>query len=67
VTLYVLGACCELVEDVEQPASVSIQTPSNIHRALRILPDIPSKNNGNGETRARTNPEGPGMRRLLLF
>lgn len=65
VTLYVLGAACELF-DVEQPASVSANTPANIHRALRNLPDIPSKNSGNGENRARTNPEGPGTRRLLL-
>jgi hypothetical protein len=66
VTLYVLGAGCELFDDVEQPASVSAKTPSNIHRALRDLPDSPSRNSGNGETRARSNPEGPGIRRLLL-
>ena len=66
VTLYVLGADCVLF-DVEQPASVSTKTPSNIHRALRNLPDSPSKNSGNGETMARTNSEGPGIRRLLLL
>jgi hypothetical protein len=67
VTLYVLGLPgCELFE-VEQPASVSTKTtPSNIHRALRDLPGNPNKNSENGETRARTNPEGPGIRRLLL-
>jgi hypothetical protein len=66
VTLYVLGADCELVGDVEQPARVSTQIPSNIHRALRNFPDSPSKNRGNGETRARSNPEGPGISRLLV-
>ena len=65
VTLYVLGPGCELFE-VEQPASVSTTTPSKIHRALRDLPGSPNKNSENGETRARTNPEGPGIRRPLL-
>jgi hypothetical protein len=66
VTLYVLGACCELFDDVEQPASVSTKTQNNSHRALRDLPNNPSKNRGNGETMASINPEDPGIRRLLL-
>jgi hypothetical protein len=61
----VVGAGCELFDDVEQPASVSTKKPSNIHRVLRDLPDSPTRNRGNGDTKARTNPEGPGIRRLL--
>jgi hypothetical protein len=66
VTLYVVGADCDPGDDVEQPARVSTKIPSNVHRALRNFPDNPSKNRGNGETRARTNPEGAGISRLLL-
>jgi len=67
VTLYVPDCdCCERLNDVPQPVSVSTKTKSNIHLALRDLPASPNQNRGSGETRATSNPEGAGINRPLL-
>jgi hypothetical protein len=67
VTLYVVDCpACELVDvdvvDDPQPARLSKQKETKIHRARRD----PNHNNGSGDTNARSNPEGAGINRLLL-
>ena len=65
MTLYVVDCpACELVgvDDDPQPARLSKQKETKIHRAIRD----PNQNNGSGDTKARSNPEGAGINRLLL-
>lgn len=65
VTLYVVDCpACEVVDvdDDPQPARLSKQKETTIHRALRD----PNQNNESGETNARSNPEGVGTSRPLL-
>ena len=62
-----LDCCGELLNVAPQPVRVITQAKSNIHSALRdLLPEKPKKNNGIGETSARTSPEGEGVHWPLL-
>ena len=70
MTLYVLGGfCCDcpdVLPEVPQPARARANVKSNIQRVLRDLLPTPNQRSGNGVTRARANPAGPGIHPVLL-
>jgi hypothetical protein len=68
VTLYVLGwvCCCwEPLNDVPHPVRASTKAKSSNHLPRRDLPANPNQKRGSGETKARSNPEGATVNRLL--
>ena len=69
VKLYVLGwvcCCCEPLNDVPQPARASMKAKRSSHRPRRDLPGNPNHKRGSGETKAKSNPDGVTVNRLLL-
>lgn len=65
--MLVCAWVCGLLDVDPQPVNASKNRQAHIRRTLRNLLAKPNQKKGSGETRASTNPEVPGVDRLLLL